>query len=84
VRHKKESEKIFYYVNHYAAPQIHDENLSHYYRAAFLKLLAENSGLQKGMGEKSDEKKAIFHENLVKMAFLRFARNRFLASNYPQ
>jgi hypothetical protein len=45
------------YVNRYAAPRVHDENLSHYYHTAFLKLLAENSGLQKGMGEKSDEKR---------------------------
>ena len=44
-------------MNRYVVLRIHDENLSHYYRVAFLKLLAENSGLQKEVGKKNDEKK---------------------------
>jgi hypothetical protein len=46
------------YVNHYAAPRIHDENLSHYYRATFLNCLLKIPGCRrKGMGKKGDEKR---------------------------
>jgi hypothetical protein len=45
------------YVNRYAAPRIHGENLSHYYRAVFLKLLVKIPGCRKEWAKKDEKVK---------------------------